>query len=73
MGSEMCIRDRGTAELKEDYKERTIRLEISNLGHVLVSGIIEEYSGHTQQLNFGFKTDQTCLLSFSKDLRKIIE
>ena len=63
----------GTAELKEDYKDQSICLEVSSLGHVLVSGVIEEYSSHAKKLNFGFKTDQTCLSSFGKDLRKIIE
>ena len=62
----------GFAELKEDYKDQYIKLEMSNLGHVLVSGSIEQHSGITQSLEFGFRTDQTCLSTFSRDLREIV-
>jgi len=63
----------GTAELRENYKEQIIKLELTNLGHVLVSGTIEQYVDHLQVLSFGFKTDQTCLTQFSKELRMVIE
>jgi len=63
----------GTAELRENYKEQMIKLELTNLGHVLVSGTIEQYGDHAQELSFGFKTDQTCLMQFSKELRMVVE
>ena len=70
---QMAIENAGSAELREDYKEQAIKLEIMKLGHVLVSGIIEQYGDHSQVLRFGFKTDQTCLAQFGKDLRRVIE
>ena len=70
---QMAIENAGSAELREDYKEQAIKLEILKLGHVLVSGIIEQYGDHSQVLRFGFKTDQTCLAQFGKDLRRVIE
>jgi len=68
----MALEMKGTAELKEDYKDQFIKLQISKLGHVLVCGKIEQYSGYTQTLSFGFKTDQTCLAKFGEDLRRVI-
>ena len=70
---QMAIENAGSAELREDYKEQAIKLEILKLGHVLVSGVIEQYGDHSQVLRFGFKTDQTCLAQFGKDLRRVIE
>jgi len=63
----------GSAELKEDYGVQFIKLELSKLGHVSVSGRFEQHDDHTQVLSFGFSTDQTCLASFGKRLRSIIE
>lgn len=70
---QMAAKLNGSAELKENYKDQAIKFEITNLGHVQVSGYLEHHSEHSQSLSFGFKTDQTCLAPFCKDLRKVLE
>jgi hypothetical protein len=62
----------GSAELRENYKDQYIKLEILKLGQVLVSGKIERHGDHSQTLSFGFKTDQTCLATFGKELRRVL-
>lgn len=62
----------GSAELREDYKDQHITLELTELGHVVVSGVMERFDNISQKLIFGFKTDQTCLASFSRDLRNVL-
>lgn len=69
---EMSVKITGNAELREDYKNQGIKLELSKLGHVSVTGTMEQHGGYSQVLSFGFKTDQTCLAQFGRDLRKII-
>lgn len=63
----------GSAELREIYQNQAIRLELLNLGRVLISGQIERHKEHSQTLSFGFITDQTCLMPFAKDLRKALD
>ncbi len=69
MGNEL----KGSAELKEDYNDNFIKFEITNLGHVIVSGTFVEYSEHSQNMSFEFKTDQTCLLPFSGSLKGLFK
>ena len=69
---EMSVKMTGIAELREDYKSQRIKLELTKLGHVSVSGKMEQHGDYIQALSFGFKTDQTCLAQFGRDLRKII-
>lgn len=69
----MSINLKGSAELKEDYNDHVIKFEVTNLGHVIVSGMFFEYSDHSQNMTFEFKTDQTCLLPFAKDLKLAIK
>ncbi len=63
----------GEATLKEDHHDHYIKFSINNLGHVSVDGYFIEYSEFEQTLSISFKTDQTCLLPFTKDLLKIVE
>jgi len=68
----MSINLKGSAELKEDYNDHVLKFEVTNLGHVIVSGMFVEYSDHSQNMSFEFKTDQTCLLPFAKDLKVVV-
>ena len=61
----------GEAVLTEEYHDHYLKFEVTKLGHVIVSGILIEYSQHEQRLEFGFKTDQTCLKPFSKELKQV--
>ena len=62
----------GSAELKEDYNDHFIKLEINSIGHVIVSGTFVEYSDHSQNMSFEFKTDQTCLIPFINSFKKVV-
>ncbi|UTZ24713.1 hypothetical protein [Vibrio campbellii] len=62
---------KGSAELKEDYKDHFLKFELNNLGHLIVSACFVEYSEHSQNLAVEFKTDQTCLPSFLEDLKLV--
>jgi len=68
----MAIKLKGRAELKEDYSDHLLKFEVTNLGHVIVSGLFVEYSEHSQNMSFEFKTDQTCLLPFANSLKGVI-
>ncbi|MGF1733584.1 WapI family immunity protein [Photobacterium kasasachensis] len=63
----------GSAELIEDYHDHFVKFEVTKLGHVLVSGCFTEYGDFTQNLEFGFKIDQTCLVPFANDLRNVLQ
>ena len=62
----------GIAELREDHRNQFIRMELSESGDVVVIGIMEQHREFSQSLTFGFKTDQTCLALFARDLRKVL-
>lgn len=64
---------KGEAELKEDYHDHFIKFTMSSLGHVIVSGAFVEYSEHSQNMAFEFKTDQTCLKPFINNLKGAIQ
>ena len=59
----------GSAELRTPYEDDFIRLELSPLGSVSVTGESREYSNLDQRLRFGFTTDQTTLGPFARDLK----
>ena len=63
----------GVAVLREDFHDHYIKMKVTKLGHVVVSGTIIEYGEHTQRLEFEFVTDQTCLPQFAKQLRALVE
>ncbi|MCG7498835.1 hypothetical protein MHO82_18355 [Vibrio sp. Of7-15] len=63
----------GSAELKEDYHDHFVKFEVTKIGYVLVSGCFTEYGDFTQNLEFGFKIDQTCLVPFATDLRNVLQ
>jgi hypothetical protein len=58
----------GEVVLKQQHEIDHLQISINRLGHVFVSGEIEEYgSGH--HLTFCFQTDQTVLAPFLRDFR----
>ena len=61
----------GEAVLKEEYHDHYLKFQVTKLGHVIVSGTLIDYSHQDQHLEFGFKTDQTCLEPFSKELKQV--
>ena len=58
----------GRAELRTPYEDDRIALEVVPTGSVLVSGELFEHSEHSQKLVFSFRTDQTCLGAFARQL-----
>jgi hypothetical protein len=60
---------KGAATLKPNYEEPFVKLEVHKTGAVSVSGELVIHADFTHRLTFGFKTDQTCLAPFARDLR----
>lgn len=60
---------RGKAILKPYFEPEYVRLEMLSGGHVLVSGELFAFDATSQQLQFGFQIDQTCLSPFIADLK----
>jgi hypothetical protein len=59
----------GTAKLKPAYDEPFVSLELLRTGAVMVSGQLSRLEDDTTHvLHFGFRTDQTCLGPFARDL-----
>jgi hypothetical protein len=63
----------GEARLGLQYEEGHISFRGSGLGHVTVSGLLVQYGGHTQKLQFSFSTDQTALAPFIRGLQDALE
>jgi len=42
------------------------------MGHVIVEGTLQVYGDHMQRLEFEFRTDQTALGPFIKELADIV-
>lgn len=59
----------GKCIIKGQWEQDYIQLESNTKGHVVVTGELFENAEIAQQLKFGFRTDQTVLLPFAKDLR----
>ncbi|MGD9629100.1 MAG: hypothetical protein AB7V18_07635 [Pyrinomonadaceae bacterium] len=64
---------RGEAVLKPMWEDDYIKLEMLELGHLLVQGGFTQHSPHFQQLSFAFGSDQSALGPFLIDLRKLIQ
>ena len=64
---------RGTATLGPDYEPDFVRFEATKLGHVIVSGDIEEHGEHQHLMKFSFETDQTYLHPFLESLESTLE
>jgi hypothetical protein len=54
--------------LKEVYELDWVGFELNDVGHVFVSGEINELADMRQQLQFWFRTDQTVLPRLRRDL-----
>ena len=62
----------GEAEIKEEYEDHYVRIQLSCHGHVIVTGELWYYSDLNQHLKFGFETDQTCLQPLFNDLSQLV-
>jgi len=60
----------GIAKLKPMWEAPFIEFEGTGLGQIEVRGILIEYSERSQQVQFAFVTDQTCLRPFIVGLKK---
>ena len=69
--SQMSITLQGKALLKPMWEDDHIEMTLLELGHVAVRGEFKRISEYTQQLNFGFETDQTALAPFTEQLREL--
>lgn len=63
----------GKCIIKGQWEEDYLALEVNDAGHVLVSGEIFEHSEFGQRLEFAFRTDQTVLLPFAKELQSLFD
>ncbi|MCP5347690.1 MAG: hypothetical protein H7A04_12620 [Pseudomonadales bacterium] len=61
---------KGEAVLNCDYEDPYIRMKITDVGHLVVEGLLVEYGDYSQELKFSFCTDQTSLEEFSRGIRK---
>jgi hypothetical protein len=68
----MATRLSGTVELKDEYENHYVRMELDRLGHVTVTGELWYPSHLEQHLKFGFETDQTCLQPLFNDLSRVV-
>lgn len=59
----------GKCIIKGQWDQDYIQLESNAKGHVVVTGEVFENAEIDQRLKFGFRTDQTVLLPFAKNLR----
>jgi hypothetical protein len=55
---------RGYAELRQRYEEEFIRFEFTSRGHVLITGLLKQYSPLKLSLQFGFEADQSFVPPF---------
>jgi hypothetical protein len=63
---------KGRAKFKPDCEDSSIQLEGDGLGHIKVSGTLIQGGPDTQRLEFEFRTDQTCLAPFIRDLKTLV-
>ena len=64
---------RGKAILKPYFEPEYVAVEMLSGGHISVRGELFVYDAISQQLQFGFETDQTCLSPFIADLKTCME
>ena len=62
----------GEAKIKEYQMDHYLKFTVTDLGHVFVSGYLNDYRNCIQNLKFEFETDQTSLLPFVNDLKRVI-
>ena len=63
----------GEAVLREEFEDDFIKISCDKKGHIYVSGLIVEHSEVSQQLEFAFIADQTCLKPLILDIEKLKE
>ena len=54
----------GSAVLKTAYEKSHIEVAATSLGHIQVSGLVQEHGSQSQEVRFGFTIDQTFLPDF---------
>jgi hypothetical protein len=64
---------RGSAHLRSGHEDHWLELAVGSTGAVWVSGELFEYAEQEQRLQFGFRTDQTCLGPLASDLRACLK
>jgi hypothetical protein len=62
----------GEASLHEEYEEPGFTLRMGSTGQVSVTGELVIYGEHTNRLQFGFVTDQTCLHPLRSQVRQLL-
>jgi hypothetical protein len=68
----MATRLSGSVELRMEYENPYVKMEIDRLGHVTVTGEFWYHAPLEQHLKFGFETDQTCLQPLFKGLSRVV-
>lgn len=68
---EMSLALRGEVRLGAAYEEDEVMLSMNDRGQLFVQGRLVEYGEGTQILEFQFRTDQTALASFVRELESL--
>ena len=63
----------GSVELREEYENHYVKMELDRLGHLTVIGEFWYLATLEQHLKFGFITDQTCLQPLHDDLSRMVD
>ncbi len=61
----------GQAKLKQLFEDDYICLKMAGGGHVIVAGLLVEYSEYAQRLEFRFQSDQTILTPLLEGMSKL--
>jgi hypothetical protein len=60
----------GSAELRLRYEEEFLRIELTQLGHIVVSGLLIQYGPFGCRLQFSFEADQSFCPPFIAQLQE---
>ncbi len=63
----------GATELRDRYEKEFVRFEMSQRGHLTITGLLMDYGAMERRFQFGFEADQTFLPPFIKSIEAILE
>ena len=63
----------GTAELRQRYEDEFVRFEMSERGHMKVTGLLKDYGAMERVFRFGFEADQSFLPAYIKSIEEVLK
>ena len=71
-GLKKIVSDNGGHVTIKAEMDNELHFKLNELGHLAITGILKSYDyAFKKQLEFGFRTDQTCLEPFIRDLERV--